>query len=173
MSNAKGKKKPEEFYSAQGVSPALPSSWWKKTGNYEESLHWQMLGLAAVAAEGVSVKSGWFDSEIQCFLISVRTAVSHSICVCVHACSVVSDSVTPWTVACQALMSMGFSRQEYLSGLPFPSPGNLPQPGTEPMFPALAGRFFTSEPPGKPLRWPSIHWRRELGYQSMSITQVW
>lgn len=51
-----------------------------------------MLELAAVAAEGVSVKSGQFDSEIQRFLISVRTAVSHSICVCVHACSTVSDS---------------------------------------------------------------------------------
>ena len=54
-----------------------------------------MLELAAVAAEGVSVKSGQFDSEIQRFLISVRTAVSHSICVCVHACSTVSDSLWP------------------------------------------------------------------------------
>ena len=41
--------------------------------------------------------------------------------------------VTPWTVACQAPLSMGFSRQEYRSGLPFPSPGHLPNPGTEPM----------------------------------------
>ena len=62
-----------------------------------------------------------------------------------------SDSfATPWTVACQAPLSMGFSRQEYWSGLPFPSPGALPDPGTEPEFPALAGRFFTTEPPGKP-----------------------
>ena len=66
--------------------------------------------------------------------------------------SVVSDSfVTPWTVACQAPLSMGFSRQEeYWSGLPFPSPGDLPDPGTEPASPVLAGRFFTTEPPGKP-----------------------
>ena len=58
---------------------------------------------------------------------------------------VVCDSlVTPWTVALQAL-SMGFPRQEYWSGLPFPSPGNLPNPGiklTSPVSPALAGRFF-------------------------------
>ena len=57
--------------------------------------------------------------------------------------------VTPWTVACQALWSMGFSRQEYWSGLIFPSPGDLLSPGIEPASPALAGRFFTTEPPGK------------------------
>ena len=51
--------------------------------------------------------------------------------------------VTPWTVAHQAPPSMGFSRQEYWSGLPFPSPGDLPDPGIEPGFPALAGGFFT------------------------------
>ena len=44
---------------------------------------------------------------------------------------------SPWTVACQAPLSMGFSRQEYWSGLPFPSSGNLPDPGIEPMSPAL------------------------------------
>ena len=59
--------------------------------------------------------------------------------------------MTPWTVARQAPLSMGFSRQEYWSGLPFPSPGDLPDPGTEPASPVLAGRFFTTEPPGKPI----------------------
>ena len=49
-------------------------------------------------------------------------------------------------------MSMGFPRQEYWSGLPFPSPGDLPKPGTESGSSALAGRFFTTEPPGKPLK---------------------
>ena len=58
---------------------------------------------------------------------------------------------TPWTVACQAPLSTGFPRQEYWSGLPFPSPGDLSDPGMEPMSPALAGKFFTSESPGKPL----------------------
>ena len=50
---------------------------------------------------------------------------------------------TPWTVAHQAPLSMGFFRQEYWSGLLFPSPGELPGPGIEPTSPALAGGFFT------------------------------
>ena len=61
-------------------------------------------------------------------------------------------SVTPWTVARQAPLSMGFPKQEYWSGLSFLSPGDLPNPGIEPVSPALAGRLFTSEPPGKPLK---------------------
>ena len=56
---------------------------------------------------------------------------------------------TPWTVAYQAPPSMGFSRQEYWSGLPFPSPGDLPDPGIEPRSPALEADALTSEPPGK------------------------
>ena len=59
--------------------------------------------------------------------------------------------VTPWTVALQAPWSMGLPRQGCWSGLPFLSPGDLPNPGIQPTSPALAGRFFTSEPPGKPL----------------------
>ena len=51
------------------------------------------------------------------------------------------------TVDLQAPPSMGFPRQEYWSGLPFPPPGDLPDPGIEPTFPALTGRFFTTEPP--------------------------
>ena len=47
-------------------------------------------------------------------------------------------------------MCMGFPMKEYWSGLPFPSPGDLPNPGFEPVFPILAGGFFTTEPPGKP-----------------------
>ena len=60
---------------------------------------------------------------------------------------------TPWTVSRQVPLSMEFSRQEYWSGLPFPSPGNLPDPGIEPKSlasPALAGGFFTTAPPGEP-----------------------
>ena len=56
-----------------------------------------------------------------------------------------------WTVALQAPLSIGFAKQEYWSGLPFPSPGDIPNPGIKPTSPALAGRFFISEPPGKPL----------------------
>ena len=58
---------------------------------------------------------------------------------------------TPWTVALQAPLSMGFSKQEYWSGLLFPSPGDLPDPGVKTVSPALAGEFFTSVPPGKAL----------------------
>ena len=58
--------------------------------------------------------------------------------------------VTIWTAACQAPLSMRFSRQEYWSELPLPSPGDLPNPGIELTSPALVGRFFFSEPPGKP-----------------------
>ena len=56
---------------------------------------------------------------------------------------------TPLTVAYQASPSMGFSRQEYWSGLPFPSPGDLPDPEIEPGSPALEADALTSEPPGK------------------------
>ena len=61
--------------------------------------------------------------------------------------------VTPWTIAHQAPLSMGFSRQDYWIGLPFPSPGDLPDPGIKPTSltsSALEGRFFTPLPPGKP-----------------------
>ena len=57
--------------------------------------------------------------------------------------------MTPWTAARQASLPMRFSRQEYWSGLPFLSPRGLPNSGIEPASPALAGRFFTTEPPGK------------------------
>ena len=71
------------------------------------------------------------------------------VCVCVHARSVVQLFATPSTVALQAPLSMGFARQEHWSVLPFPSLGNLPDPGVESMYPASAGRFFTTEPPRK------------------------
>ena len=55
-----------------------------------------------------------------------------------------------WTIVCQAPLSMEFSRQEYWSGLPFPSPGDLPDPGMEPRSPALQADSLLSEPQGKP-----------------------
>ena len=69
-------------------------------------------------------------------------------CVCAQLCLF----ETPWTVVHQTPLAMRFffSRQEYWSGLPFPPPGDLPNPGIEPMSPVLAGGFFTTEPPGKP-----------------------
>ena len=59
---------------------------------------------------------------------------------------------TPWTAAYQAPPSMGFSWQEYWSGLPFPSPGDVPNPGIEPRSPTLKADALPSEPQGKPLK---------------------
>ena len=74
------------------------------------------------------------------------------VCVCVSR-SVMTDSVTPWTVAHQAPLSTGFPRQEYWSGLPFPPLGNIPNPrikAASPVSPAFAGGFFTTAPHRKP-----------------------
>ena len=70
--------------------------------------------------------------------------------VLVKSLSRVRLSATPWTVAYQAPPSMEFSRQEYWSGLPFPSPGYLPDPGIEPGSPTVQADALSSEPPGKP-----------------------
>ena len=67
-----------------------------------------------------------------------------------YALSHVPLFVIPWTVIYQASLSMGFSRQEYWSGLPFPSPGDLPDPRIKPRSPALQADALPSEPPGKP-----------------------
>ena len=76
-------------------------------------------------------------------------------CVCVCVCvihSVVPDFVISWTVPCQAPLSMGFSRQEYWKGLPFPSSRDLPDPGIRPGSPELQTDSLPSEPPEKPLK---------------------
>ena len=73
-------------------------------------------------------------------------------CMRAHSLSHVQLFATLWTLARQAPLSMGFPRQEYWSGLPFPSLEDLPNPGTEPTSlapPALAGGFFIIDPPGK------------------------
>ena len=75
---------------------------------------------------------------------------------CVLACAQLLSCVfvTPWTISHQGPLSMGFSRQDYRSRLPCPTPGDLSNSGIEPASlasPALAGRFFTAGPPGKPL----------------------
>ena len=84
------------------------------------------------------------------FLLSGHSPPSHHILFLFSLFSPVRLLAAPWTVACQAPLSMEFSRQEYHHGLPFSSLGDLPNPGIEPASPALAGGFFTTEPPGKP-----------------------
>ena len=68
----------------------------------------------------------------------------------IQACPVLCDPTD--YIGYQAPLSMGFSRQEYWSGLPFPSPGDLPDPGTEPESPTLQAVSLQTEPPGKPGR---------------------
>ena len=80
--------------------------------------------------------------------VCVRVHVCVCVCTCVLSC--VQLFVTPWTVARQAPLAIVFPRQEYWSGLPFPSPGDLPGPGIQPTYSALAGGFFTTAPLGKP-----------------------
>ena len=77
-------------------------------------------------------------------------------------CSITSDSATPWTVIHQAPPSMEFSRQEYWSGLSFPSPGDLPDPGIEPRSPMLQADALPSEPPGKPQETGKMIWYSHL-----------
>ena len=70
-------------------------------------------------------------------------------CVC-YSLSCVPLLETSWTVTCQDSLTMGFSRREYWSGLPFPSPGDLPNPGIKARSPTLQADSLPSEPPGDP-----------------------
>ena len=74
--------------------------------------------------------------------------------VVVQSLSQVRIFVSPWTTPHQSSLPMGFPRREYWSGLPFPSPGDLPRPGINLTSLALAGGFFTTEPPRKPFVMP-------------------
>ena len=111
--------------------------------------------------------------EILC--ISFNSGVSSMepyMCMVSH--SEMSNSLRPpWTVVHQTLLSMGFSRQEYWSGLPFPLPGYLLDPRIEPTStaPALAGRFFTTEPSEKPLHNPVG--LPELNYTGLQMRLFW
>ena len=101
------------------------------------------------------------------------TQILKKVCVCVCVFNHVWLCDTPWTKACQALMSMEFSRQEYWSGLPFPSPGDLPDPGiepTSPMFPVLAGRPFTTSATWEVTYYKS--WLQFCNVNSVSEVQV-
>ena len=106
-------------------------------------------------------KSMWFrawgqDSVHRVHTLHIRAVrlSSGKVCVCVCVCVLVIQScptvVTPWTVAHQDPLSMGFHRQAYWSGVSFPSPGDLPDSRSEPRSPALQADSLPSEPPGKP-----------------------
>ena len=126
-----------------------------QTSHWIWSLVWELRSSMVVCGGG-----GWVWGVCVC----VCTKIVHgyvwvcvhvrppSVCVCARAQSLshVWLSLTLWTVAHQAPLSMGFSGQEYWSGLPFPPPGHLPSPGIQPASPAspacILGRFFTDEP---------------------------
>ena len=102
-----------------------------------------------------SIFLGFFSlvSKALCFLFSVwENQDTEGYFAVALSLSCVQHFATPWTLAHQDVLSMGFPRQAYWSGLPFPSPGNLPNPVTEPTSPALADRFFNTNSPGKPYR---------------------
>ena len=84
------------------------------------------------------------------------------LCCAVHSCLVMSVFATPWTVACQVPLSIGFSRQEYWIGLPCPPPGDLPNPGIKSRSPGLQVASLLSEPPRKP---------KSTGVGSLSLLQ--
>ena len=92
--------------------------------------------------------------EIWSVLFTIHTCVC--VCVCVCVCLVTQSCPIPcdlWAVVSQAPLSMQFSRQDYWNGLPFPSPGDLPDLGIEPRSPTLQADALPSEPPGKPSCW--------------------
>ena len=86
-----------------------------------------------------------------CSLCLSSMFIISSVCVCDQSLSCVRLFATPWAVAHQSPLSVEFSREEHCSGLPFPSPGDLPDPGIKPTSPAFAGGFCTTAPSKKPL----------------------
>ena len=92
----------------------------------------------------------WAKWEVWNFLANFVITSMSSLNVNVKLLSCVRLFATPWTVAYQGPLSMGFPRQEYCSGWPFPFPRDLPNPGIEPRSPALRADALPSEPPGKP-----------------------
>jgi len=105
-----------------------------------------------------------------CVYIYIHIYIQLIFCCCLVVRSCLTLFVIPWTVALQVPLSMGFLRQEYCSGLPFPSPGNLSYPGIEPTSPALPGGFFITETPGKPtMEYHSVIKKNEI----MLIATTW
>ena len=125
---------------------ASPIQWtwvWADSGNSEGQGN-----LACCSPRGGRVGHNWVTEQH-------HYSVCVCVCVCARPCSVMSDSLwPPWTVAHQVPLSIELSRKEHWSGLPFPSPGDLPDPGIEPASPvslALVAGFFTTEPTEKVL----------------------
>ena len=109
------------------------------------SWHWATSDLKNTQERKINLRG----RRLHCFSVSHHSLLRGLVKVKVKWLSCVRLFVTPWTVTHQAPPSMGFSRQEYWSGLPFPSPGDLPNPGIKSRSPALQADALTSEAPGK------------------------
>ena len=120
-----------------------PSSLLSASLQPEGALVWSLHLFSCLRPSGLPLKG-------PCDHTGAIQVIQNNLHLCAQSLSRVQLFATPWTVACQATLSMGFSRQEHWSGLPCPPPGRLPDPGIEPASPVLAGGFFTTEPPGKP-----------------------
>ena len=140
-------------------SPSFPPRWLLSSSLLTSNLQCLLLILTLSSGKFLSLLS--LSEQLEDNILKVlllHLVVYLLLCpftlpvVCSVSCVWLSAAL--WTVAFQAPLSMGLSRQEYWSGLPFSAPGNLPGPGTEPMSPAspvLAGRFFNTMPSGKPV----------------------
>ena len=115
-------------------------------------------GLSSGTPKHMSISYGTLFGEKESLKVKLKMTSGEIILAYLRFGGLVTKScltlVTPWTVACQAPLSMGFSRQEYWSGLPFPSPGNLPDLGIEPRSPVLQTDSLPTELLGKPWMGP-------------------
>ena len=116
----------------------------------------QRVGFCSSKYQALLLKWIFTAISLLCSVVLVSAVHQSELAICLHMLLLFSHWVvsytfgTPQTVAHQAGFLVEFPRYEYWSGLPFPSPGDLLDPGIRPASPALASRFFTIEPPGKP-----------------------
>ena len=116
-------------------------------------LSWKVTEFSFFLSFFVFCLSGATSQEMNPIILhitNIQRRKYESLSMKVKSLSHVRLFATPWTVAYQAPLSMGFSRHQYWSGLPFPSPGDLPDPRVESVSPTLQADALLSEPPGKP-----------------------
>ena len=145
---------------------------WLRCFSGFSTVKWIIISLSHPVVFGRNLlQAAWILQSEDLFLPSLRAMVrrvakTQTYWATSHACmhrggDLVAKSrltlATPWTIAHQARLSMGFPRQEHWSRLPFPSPGDLPDPGIKPGSPALQEDSLWTEPPGKPLRAEYLH----------------